>query len=279
SDACPLTKARPMAAPATATAVTSPSSRVGAPRRRNPPTVPDEARRTEVSRDVAVELTTQRSDGNRIVRMTNAPVLVGIPRPPEHHGERAEQDAHILEQRPRRHVPMVEPAHLAERDVVRPEYLPQAGDTGLQVESRESPPVDVAVLLGDERTRADEAHLAPEHVHQLWELVEREAAKNPPDARHPRVVRRLEHALVDAGVLVQVCDLGFVRVGVRDHRPELEDLEPRVSPSHSHLPEDDGSTRAELDRGGDDEKHRSEDDERREREGDVHRTLEEQGRA
>ena len=71
----------------------------------------------------------------------------------------------------------------------------------------------------------------------------------------------------------------FVRVGVRDHRPELEDPEPRVAPAHSHLPEEDGPTRVELDRDRDRRRSTGASTTAPTNESDdVHRTLEEQRR-
>ena len=96
----------------------------------------------------------------------------------------------VVGERPGRDVAVVEPDHLAERDVVAAEHLPEAGHPGLQVEAAAGPAVDVVVLLGDQRPRADQAHLAAEDVDQLRQLVERAAAQEPADPGDARIVAR-----------------------------------------------------------------------------------------
>ena len=67
---------------------------------------------------------------------------------------------------------------------------------------RARPAGDLVGLVDDERARADEAHVAAEHVQQLRELVEAVAPKEAADARDARVaLLRLEQRAVD---LVQV---------------------------------------------------------------------------
>ena len=56
------------------------------------------------------------------------------------------------------------------------------------------PALDERVLVGHERTGADEAHLAPEDVQQLRELVQRDATHEPADPRDPRILIDLEEA-------------------------------------------------------------------------------------
>ena len=82
-----------------------------------------------------------------------------------------------LEHRPVGDVQVVELDHLLERDLIPPEDLPEPRDPRLQVEPAPSPVDDVLVLLEDQRPRPDEAHLAPEDVDQLRQLVERVAAQ------------------------------------------------------------------------------------------------------
>src|SRR5262245_66537804 len=67
-------------------------------------------------------------------------------------------------------------------------------------------------LSGEGRTRPDDAHLPAQHVDQVGKLVEREAAEELADPRHPRVSGG--HGRADAD-------------GVRSlaHSAELEELE------------------------------------------------------
>ena len=77
----------------------------------------------------------------------------------------------------------------------RAEDLPGAGHARREVQPAAVPALDLAVLVEHERARADEAHLAAQHVRQLRKLVERGAAQEPPDARDARVVGDLEQAV------------------------------------------------------------------------------------
>ena len=58
--------------------------------------------------------------------------------------------------------------------------------------ARAVPVLEQRVVAERQRPRADEAHLAAQDVDELRQLVEREAAQEPPDARHARVVADLE---------------------------------------------------------------------------------------
>ena len=81
--------------------------------------------------------------------------------------------------------------------------------------SRRRPCADDVLVLGeDQRARPDEAHLAAQHVEELRQLVDRPAAQEAAERRHPRVVRDLEHPRAVLGVLVQVRDLGLPLLGV-----------------------------------------------------------------
>src|SRR5215210_3951942 len=97
------------------------------------------------------------------------------------------------------------------------------------------------VLVEDQRSWADEAHLTLHDVDQLWQLVQRIATQEPPDPGDPWIVRNLEHARVATilCVLVQVRVLALVLIGIGSHRPELVDAKQMLSVAHSHLPEED----------------------------------------
>ena len=70
----------------------------------------------------------------------------------------------------------------------------------------------------DERTRADEAHLALQHVPELRQLVDARGAQEAAHARDARVVLDLEERAVD---LVVRGERLALRLGAVDHRPEL----------------------------------------------------------
>ena len=73
-----------------------------------------------------------------------------------------------------------------------PEHLPLARHAGLEVQALAVAQLDAAVLVLDQRARADEAHLAAQHVPQLGQLVERRAPQDAPHTGDPRVVGDLE---------------------------------------------------------------------------------------
>ena len=72
-------------------------------------------------------------------------------------------------------VQVVDRDHLAQRDPRGAEDLPVPGHPGLQVQPAAVPALDLPVLVLDQRPRADEAHLAAQHVEELGQLVERAA--------------------------------------------------------------------------------------------------------
>src|SRR4051794_5101938 len=80
------------------------------------------------------------------------------------------------------------------------------------------PARDLAVLVGDERSWAHQAHLATENVDQLGRLVEAGAPQHPPDPRNPGVVADLEQTVA----LVEGLQLPSQPVGSRMHCAELE---------------------------------------------------------
>ncbi len=159
---------------------------------------------------------------------------------------------------------------------LRPEDLPEPGHPRPEVESPAAPLADVPVLGGNQRARADEAHLAAHHVQQLRQLVDAGAAQEPPDSRHPRVGGRLEHDRRRAvpEIRVEVRDLRPPRLGVDRHRPELPHPEPLVAYAHPLLAEEHRSAGVELDRRGNDQEQRGEEHEGEAREHEIDGPLE-----
>src|SRR5204863_73540 len=74
-----------------------------------------------------------------------------------------------------------------------------------------------------EGARADEAHVAHQHVCELRQLVEAQAAQHAAEAGAARVFLDLEYRSFG---LVQVLEIGLELLGVDDHRPELVRGEP-----------------------------------------------------
>src|SRR5207253_2311730 len=74
------------------------------------------------------------------------------------------------------------------------------------------------------RPRPDEAHLAPQDVDELGQLVELPATQHPADAGHPGIACRGDER---------------ARALARPHRPELQDVEWRAPAPDPGLPEED----------------------------------------
>ena len=110
------------------------------------------------------------------------------------------------------------------------------------------PGLEAAEVAHGERTRADERHLAAQHVEHVRHLVEREPAQQPADGRHARVVADLEQR---AARLVRALELGLLPVGPLDHRAELQHPERPLAQADARIRVEHRPARAELDRGGD----------------------------
>ena len=94
-------------------------------------------------------------------------------------------------------------------------------------------------------SRPSGAHLALQHVEDLRDLVEREAAEEPPDARDPRVLTDLEECALR---FVLVLELGLELGCARDHRAELQHRKVALSDTDAAIDEEDRTARIELDR-------------------------------
>jgi hypothetical protein len=90
--------------------------------------------------------------------------------------------------------------------------LRPAGDAGLDGEPPALAPGVARDLHGDRGPRADDRHLAAQHVDEVRQLVEARPAQQAPDTRDARVALRDRQAAADV-------------LGAGDHRPQLEDVE------------------------------------------------------
>ena len=150
-------------------------------------------------------------------------------------------------------VVQVEPEVGVERRVVARLDLPQTGDPRAHPVAGVELGRELGDLLRQRRPRADQAHRAAEHVEQLRQLVEAGRPQEAPDARDPRVVLHLEQR---TAALVGRRQLGEPRLGVDDHRAELEDLELGSVTADADLPEEHRAAILELDGEGDQGEHR-----------------------
>ncbi len=132
------------------------------------------------------------------------------------------------------------------------------------------PVLEQQVVPNRERTRADEAHLAPEDVQSLGNLVEREPAQHAPDARDPGIVADLEERAAD---LVRLLQLALVLGGVGDHRPELQHPELALPEPDAPVAVEDRPRRRELDRERDEQPQRKADEDHGAADADVECAL------
>ena len=166
----------------------------------------------------------------------------------QHRRHRPAHQAQVVPQRPVRHVQVVEPHHLLERDLAAAEHLPEAGHAGPERQPLSAPVLDVPVLARDQRPRPDEAHLAASTLRSCGSSSIDSLPQDATDAGHARVVGDLEHPRVAVGVDVQVRDGLLQLLGVRHHRPELEDRERRPADTDPRLAEEDRPAAVEEDR-------------------------------
>src|SRR5271168_4187219 len=73
-------------------------------------------------------------------------------------------------------------------------------------------------LICQRRTRPYQAHVAPENVEQLWQLIQAELAQNPAKRRYARIVLYLEENAVP---LVRRRERSLHAVSACLHRSEL----------------------------------------------------------
>src|SRR5208282_6138249 len=79
--------------------------------------------------------------------------------------------------------------------------LPQAGYSGRRLQAAQMPRLIKLELVGQGGARADEAHLAANHIEELRQFIDAEAAEQPADGSYALVVGELEHALAAGAVL------------------------------------------------------------------------------
>ena len=112
--------------------------------------------------------------------------------------------------------------HAVEAGGVALRDLPPAGDPRLHGQALQVELGVLGDLVGQRRARADDGHLAQEHVDELRELVDGVLADEPAYLRYARVLLHLEHG---AGDLVLPLELGEALVGVPIHAAELPHAE------------------------------------------------------
>src|SRR5438045_1869353 len=96
--------------------------------------------------------------------------------------------------------------------------LPQAGDAGAHAQPRFAPRRAILIFMMRARPRADDRHVAEQHVPKLRQLVELVPAKDFADAREARIV--LDEKLRAVG-LIEIAQLLLDLLGVFAHGAEF----------------------------------------------------------
>ena len=110
------------------------------------------------------------------------------------------------------------------------------------------------------RTRSDHAHVAPDHVEKLWQLIDAGSAYEPSDPCN--------------ALIVPPGRPGARRIAAaRMHRSELEYAELPVALPDAKLPEEHRPRPLQLDGDRHDEQKRRKDDERDDRDNEIQHPL------
>src|SRR5260370_35090034 len=93
-------------------------------------------------------------------------------------------------------------------------HLPQAGYSRRRLQAAQMPRLVKLELIGQGGARADEAHFAANHIDELRQFIDAEAAEPVAGLSHALVVGELEHALAAGAVLGR-------RLALANHLPDL----------------------------------------------------------
>ena len=113
-------------------------------------------------------------------------------RGPEYSSRSHPENAQIPPDGPRGDVEVVQSLELVEAQLASAGDLPQPGHARPDLESTLRGPVDRVRFGRDERPRADERHVAAQHIEKLWHLVEARLAQEATDLGHAGVDLHLE---------------------------------------------------------------------------------------
>ena len=178
--------------------------------------------------------------GRRPVRLRPAQLLAG-----DRQVQRAPQDAQVDREAGVAQVPGIEGDPLVDAQPIAAVDLRPAGDAGRKRDRLGDPLPQVARREGP---RADERHLAAQHVDELRQLVEPRAPQDAPDRRGPCAVR-------------ERCAIGIAGAA---QGAELVERERAHAAARMHLAEQDRAALVEEHHEGD-ESHQRHEQEQRER--------------
>src|SRR5215831_2462200 len=150
--------------------------------------------------------------------------------------DRRQQNPQVERERPLVDVLQIHSHPLVEVHRAPATRLPQSTQAGAHGEASTLHALDPARLVQRQRSRADEAHLALDHVEQLRQLVHAVAPDETAEPGSTGIVTDLENRAVH---LVEMQQLASSRLGVGNHRAELVHLEGPTVKVTAHLTEDD----------------------------------------
>src|SRR6266498_1404604 len=173
------------------------------------------------------------------------------------------------------HRPILEVVEVQANEVVEGEArpagdLPEAGHPRQDAVAPAVPVLEQQVVPHGEGTGADEAHLAPEDVEHLGDLVDREAPQRAADPRDAWIVADLEQRAAD---FVRTFELALLLGGAGDHRPELQHPELPLAEPDAAVAVEDRPGRRELDRERDQEPQGKADEDDESADGEVEPAL------
>jgi hypothetical protein len=102
----------------------------------------------------------------------------------QHLPDRQPEDFQVYQDGPVVDVPNVEAELLFPADRIPSVHLCPAGDTGLHFVSAHLLGGVERQILGQQRARADEAHVAFEYIHQRWQLIDAGGAQESAEPGH-----------------------------------------------------------------------------------------------
>lgn len=183
-----------------------------------------------------------------------------------------EQDPEVVPERPVLAVLEVKVHPFAEAQGVAAIDLRKAGNARHALKAEVVQVGVLGDLVRELGPGADEAHVAPEHVDELGQLVYAGAAEKGANAGNARIVRQLEKGAVRP--FVQVKEFALERFRVLDHGTELEkaDFPAVYADAVAHV--EHGAAVLQLDAQGDYREHGQEAHEGDRRHGDIEEALE-----
>src|SRR5271156_1508044 len=162
------------------------------------------------------------------------------------------EDHEVPGQRPGAHIFDVERNTLLIRETAAPTHLPEPGNSGQNRSVKSAARAVALKLLFNNRPRADQAHIAGEHVEKLRQFIEIRPAQKRSDSGNSRVVLQLSVAKPFTPRIRVLCKMSPEDfIAVVEHGPEFPETERPALETDASVPIEDWSGRAGLNNNGD----------------------------